>query len=586
MSLLMDALKKAEQEKKDAAKRQEEGAGDGVSEEIAKSSASLDATNTWEHEIQNPDRTAEIPKMNDATLHSTTAELELEPIINADDTAELPSMAGAAASSPDLEDPTLNVTMNELTLADLKAGRDDIDEVDNFEESDTPNIELQSDEVDLDGTFHGISLDDTAINPELFQETVQGEAFLPDDTGSETWGETLPGIPAAQLAKDIGSDDQPTPVAAQTVFAAGGTRQSSSHGYKWAIVILLFVFLSAGSVYYYFTITPTNRALPSPQIAQGIESVGPPLSETLNLRPATAMNAENQTTPAGSAQEKMNNALAIVEAHTEAMKEKQSPETVATQPETIVVEVEEAGVVEKVVDVLDAVSDAAIEGIVSLSSTGKLPESIQPDSSLIQISRSKSPDDKGKTLRDAYTAYQKGAYGTAEDMYQQTLNAYPENRDALLGLGAIAANASDYQKAYQMYARVLKSNPRDKFARAALINLQDSAHLSNNESVLTTMLQESPEQHFLHFTLGNIYAAGSRWSEAQQSFFDAYRLNSSSPDYALNLAVSLDHIGQYQTALDYYNVALELASNTPPGFEPDAIEKRIAELNETTESQP
>ncbi|NKB36376.1 MAG: tetratricopeptide repeat protein [Gammaproteobacteria bacterium] len=579
MSLLMDALKKAEQEKKDAAKRQDEIETGEAREEIAKSSESLDATNTWEHEIQNPDSTAEIPTMGDATLHSNTAELELEPIINADDTAELPTMAGAAASSPEPEDPTLNVTMNELSLAELKAGRVDIEEVDNIEESDAPIAELQTEDVDLDETFHGVSLDDTAINLELFQETVQGEAFLPDGAASDTWGETLPGIPAAQLAKDIGSDDQPTPVAAQTVFAASGTRQSSGHGYKWGIAILLFIFLAAGSVYYYFTITPTNRFLPSPQIAQGIESVGPPLSETLDLRPASSMSAD-------SVQEKTNEALAVVEAHAEAMLEEQSAEIVEAENNVIVDEPEEPGVVEKVADALGVVSDAVIESIADTRSVEKLPESIQPEPSLIQISRSKKPDDKGKTLRGAYQAYQKGAYGTAEDMYQQTLNAYPDNRDALLGLGAVAANAADYQKAYEMYARVLKSNPRDKFARAALINLQESSYLSSNESVITTMLHESPDQHFLHFTLGNIYAAGSRWAEAQQSFFDAYRLNSTSADYALNLAVSLDHIGQYETALDYYNVALELASNTPPGFEPDTIVKRIAELTETSGFQP
>ena len=589
MSLLMDALKKAEQEKKDAAKLQEEVDTGDLREEIAESSDSLDATNTWEHEIQNPDSTAEIPSLSDATLHSSTAELQLEPIINADDTAELPTMAGAAAGSPELEDPTLNVTMNDLSLAELNAGRIDIDEADDFEESDSPYADLQTDEVDLDETFHGVSLDDTAINPELFQETVQGEAFLPDDAASDTWGETLPGIPAAQLAKDIGSDDQPTPVAAQTVFAAGNTRQSSGHGYKWGIAILLFVFLSAASVYYYFTITPTNRSLLSPQIAQGIESVGPPLSQTLDLGPATEIKTESGTTPAATAAGQINDAqdaLAIVEAHNTAMMEKQNPLIAEGQTETVVVDVKEEDLVDKVVDALDEVSDAAIDGLAGLNLSDKLPESIEPEPSLIKISRSKAQDDEGKALRDAYLAYQKGAYGTAEDKYQQTLKAYPENRDALLGLGAIAANAGDYQKAYEMYARVLKSNPRDKFARAALINLQDASYLSNNESTITTMLHESPDQHFLHFTLGNIYAAGNRWAQAQQAFFDAYRLNTTNPDYVLNLAISLDHIGQYQAALDYYNVALELANNTPTGFKPDAIQQRIAELNESHGSQP
>ena len=589
MSLLMDALKKAEQEKKEAAKRHEETNTPAAEGEVKAPSDKLDDTNTWEHEIHDPDNTAEIPSANDTGLHSTTAELELEPITNTDDTAELPSMAGASVDSPELEDPTLNVTMNELSLADLSAERialdDDAD--DQPETVDASMAELQSDDVDLDETFHGVSLDDTAVNPELFQETVQGEAFIPDDIASETWGETLPGIPAEQLARDIGSDDQPTPVAAQTVFAASSTTHSSGTGFKWGIAILLFIFLAAGSVYYYFTVTPTNRALLSPQIAQGIERVGPPLTETLDLRltsPDTGVLAGAVTPPVETGTEReqvqgMNEehgaetTAAVAEAVVEADSSTQSTEASEVDTELATETPETAA------SAAETEEQLAMAALPASSPPASLPETIPAQEALIKISRRTSTDDKGKTLRDAYFAYQKGAYGTAEEMYRKTLEQYPENRDALLGLGAIASNSGDYQSAYNMYARVLRSNPRDRFARAALINLQDRAYLANSESEITTMLHDSPDQHFLHFTLGNIYASSNRWAQAQQSFFDAYRLNSSNPDYALNLAISLDHIGQYQAALDYYNVALELANTSTAGFNSTAIEKRVAELN-------
>jgi len=169
------------------------------------------------------------------------------------------------------------------------------------------------------------------------------------------------------------------------------------------------------------------------------------------------------------------------------------------------------------------------------------------------------------------------------EMYQEALKEFPDNRDALLGLGAIASNTGDYDSAFGLYARVLKLNPGDQFAKAALINLQDRSVLLNSESVINSMLHDNPDTHFLHFTLGTIYAAGSRWAEAQQAFFDAYRLNSGNPDYALNLAISLDHIGQYGAALDYYNTALELSDNTPSRFDSLPVRKRIDDLDQVAE---
>ncbi len=55
-----------------------------------------------------------------------------------------------------------------------------------------------------------------------------------------------------------------------------------------------------------------------------------------------------------------------------------------------------------------------------------------------------------------------------------------------------------------------------------------------------------PQSAALHFTLGNLYASQSRWGEAQAEYFECYRLDPSSADFAYNLAVSLDHLGQPQ----------------------------------------
>jgi len=155
------------------------------------------------------------------------------------------------------------------------------------------------------------------------------------------------------------------------------------------------------------------------------------------------------------------------------------------------------------------------------------------------------------------------------------LESYPGNRDALLGLAAIALTEGDSNGAKQFYANLLATNPGDELAYAALIGLEQDADPVSRESAMKVLIQEHPEQPYHYFTLGNIFASQQRWAEAQQAFFDAYRLDTTNPDYANNLAVSLDRIGQYRVAVDYYMTALELAKTRAAKFSEADLLSRI-----------
>ena len=56
------------------------------------------------------------------------------------------------------------------------------------------------------------------------------------------------------------------------------------------------------------------------------------------------------------------------------------------------------------------------------------------------------------------------------------------------------------------------------------------------ESRLKALLGSEPRAAHLHFALGSLYAAQSRWPEAQQSWLNAYRFDRGNADYAYNLA--------------------------------------------------
>lgn len=67
--------------------------------------------------------------------------------------------------------------------------------------------------------------------------------------------------------------------------------------------------------------------------------------------------------------------------------------------------------------------------------------------------------------------------------------------------------------------------------------------------------------------------------EAQQAYFEAYRLESDNADYLYNLAVSLDHLKQARLALDYYQKALAARSKAGGQFDPAAVSRRIKDLS-------
>ena len=98
------------------------------------------------------------------------------------------------------------------------------------------------------------------------------------------------------------------------------------------------------------------------------------------------------------------------------------------------------------------------------------------------------------------------------------------------------------------------------------------------EAELKALIYKDPNAASLQFSLGNLYASQRRWTEAQQAFFEAYRLDADNADYLYNLAVSLDQLNQSRLALDYYQKSLVQAPKAGAQFDRSVVQRRIAEL--------
>ncbi|MDD5383935.1 MAG: tetratricopeptide repeat protein [Gallionella sp.] len=178
-------------------------------------------------------------------------------------------------------------------------------------------------------------------------------------------------------------------------------------------------------------------------------------------------------------------------------------------------------------------------------------------------------------LNDAYLAYRSGKLDEAQQLYLTMFKKDARDADALLGLAAIAQQRGEDQMAAQYYARVLALDPRNAVANAGMSALTTD---DNSESRLKTLLREQGNSAALHFALGNLYAGQSRWGEAQQAYFNAYTLESGNAEYAFNLAVSLDHLGQKKLAARHYQRAIQLDPSNSAGFDHAQISQHEQEL--------
>ena len=181
-------------------------------------------------------------------------------------------------------------------------------------------------------------------------------------------------------------------------------------------------------------------------------------------------------------------------------------------------------------------------------------------------------------MEAAYAAYQAGKTTEATRLYQDVLRADPTQRDAWLGLAVIAHAGNQREPAMDAYKRVLRLEPQNATALAGLSSLITDAGEPQQESKLREMLARSPQEADLNNALGLVLSGERRWSEAQPLFFKAHSAAPQEPQFAYNLAVTLDHLRKSGLAAQYYETALGLAQGRASGFDEASARTRLAAL--------
>ena len=383
--------------------------------------------------------------------------------------------------------------------------------------------------------------------------------------------------PRANSGPDDGAFEQVTAhtmAGAQTVFRAG-ERPRSGRLLILAAAIAVFVVLGiAGLGVYYAGINPMPPVVPSPEVARGVERpppltplpeppsvVAPPVQPD-DLPGAVAVDVEARTSEPATL-------LSDTVVEGEPVTANRSAPLAATAPlppQRITQTANRSPVTQRARAAPPAAALAADQEI---------------NSGEVQIARSRTANGADASLTRAYAAFQSGDLDAAARLYDAARKADPDRRDTLLGLAAVALKRGDLPRAYNYYAQVLQAQPHDPVASAALFSLTE-ADGESGAARLRLLLDSHDDAPYIHAALGAWYARRARWADAQQAYFDAVRLDAANPDYSFNLAVSLEHMGQGPAALGYYQKSLSLRAQHGAGFDAQTAEDRVRVLSAPT----
>ncbi len=195
----------------------------------------------------------------------------------------------------------------------------------------------------------------------------------------------------------------------------------------------------------------------------------------------------------------------------------------------------------------------------------------------LEIRSSSRISDRDRWLREAYDAYLAGDDKRALEGYGRVLAIDPRNRNALLARAAINVQNGEAAAAIADYRSLLLANPKDSLAMASLLTIANYSP-QEAETQIKLMLRDEPESPYLNFALANAYGAQNRWPEAQAHYFTALQNNPDDPNYAYNLAVSLEHIARPKVAIAYYQRALDNFDKGLATFSKDVVDQRLETL--------
>lgn len=588
MSLLMDALRKAEEARKKAeearkkAERDAKPDADPLTAETGHSAASTTVETEESPVVPTPEVDGEIESATITDPTPSTPNLEPPP--------EIAIVEPESTSGLELE-----LSPKDSHLADENLERK-LDSLDNERNAppDTDERKPTTDGLSAQADF--VPVDAVQGADETIGEAVAMELGSPQSP--ELALEKLSPQAEDEITASASARDR---VSAQAVFAAKRPMQKTRRNLQiagfGAVALLIIGF---GPYFYNSLSSPSGIGVSIPQVvdAQGAESdnIATPVAQLqapvddiapsrldaadLDLEPATRLASQE---PASDSAIEISRVSGVDEPEVEPA---QLDGLVGNNDRLTAAPVAENQLTDQVALESSSLGSEPLTQATVPTELTAVAARMETTNSII-FTRRESDASIDPLVSEAYLAYQQGNFRDAERLYRQVLRNSPRHRDALLGLAAIASQNNEFAVAMDLYSRLLTRDPSDALARAGLLELMPSGSVAEQENELRRLVASHPDMAPLAYALGNFYASAQRWNEAQQTYFQALQLAKTdalevgpvNPDYAFNLAISLEYLGQPEPAQSYYRQALDFARNHPAGFDLDVVNARLEDIN-------
>ena len=214
----------------------------------------------------------------------------------------------------------------------------------------------------------------------------------------------------------------------------------------------------------------------------------------------------------------------------------------------------------------------------------ELPKSTTTNTSVADINKDGfviTRSSNTSNMQDAYSALYQNDLVLANQLFSEIIEAQPTNITGLNGYASVQASLGNNDIALDTYQKVLTLDSSNLHAFEAMVSLLGN-RLDASEWVteIKRILTVHPESSVLNYALGNLFARENDWKKAQSYYFDAYALENTNADYLVNLAVSLDHLGQYDLAEKYYTLALVHSGSQSISFNEEPIKQRVISIRQ------
>lgn len=495
-------------------------------------------------------------------------------------------------TSPISEDITADIDWNtqflpDFTVTETVAKEEDSSSTSLSQEDTIPSIdEAIVEEMSIEPVVQA------STQPDEIHEKVTAPQFTipPVYTDSLTLNFVKGNTTAPEPSITSDTPPSPKPQDAQAILLAHKTpkRLTRTH---WLLIILGIVIIGLGIGYYYIdqmVTTSTVRAprrplLPSPKT----EITTQPINQSENLA-TNSISDENsskkivETTKNDITALKQKVLTALIPPAAEKTNVATSPITPTIKQEVKLKE-ETKSSPEKPKKTTTEVKNTTDSKTNKKSSSAEEYAQVQNTPGIHKLQKNPPSAQFNQNLTMAYSAFQNGNDVKAKTLYQKVLQQDKTSRDALLGLAAIAVRQDQPKQAENYYKQILRLYPQDNTAQLGLLSVLGDKTPDYTESQLKQLVENNPQSAYSYFNLGNYYANQKLWEKAQQAYFEAYRYDEQQANYAYNLAVSLDQLNQYATATLYYQRAIALSRQTTTQyFDIQAIQQRLQTLSQST----